>query len=237
MAASPTGVLLPGWGAPARFYDRGLPPGWKALELPRFGRSDGSFGFYRDWVVDELSRLEPPIRLGGHSMGGALAIAAAAADPERYGRLVLISPAGLPISKPISRIVLDFWRTVASRRFPAGPLLAGVAAALSAPRPALSLARAVRVLDLSPEMRIVREQGVPSTVVGCRTDTLITPASCRLVADELGARYRELDLEGGHLWVLSHWSLFEQELERELGAAASEGSTTAGSTSLAERRT
>jgi pimeloyl-ACP methyl ester carboxylesterase len=213
MAASPIGVLVPGWGAPARLYGPGLPPGWRALEPPPIARSRGFFDFYRDWIADELSRFEEPIRLAGHSMGGALAITAAAREPERVCELVLVSPAGLPLSKPMWRILADFACAVVRGRIPAGPLRDGVVDTLRSPRSALALSRSVRALDLSVEMTEVRSHGIPSVVVGCRTDTLIPPCICRPIAEMLGAHYRELGLEGGHLWLLRRWDIFRSQLE------------------------
>jgi pimeloyl-ACP methyl ester carboxylesterase len=81
----PHALFVPGWGAPATLYEPGLPTGWRALEPPSFG---GSLTDYRRWLGLELHRRgRSP--LGGHSMGGALAILAAADSPELVERLVL----------------------------------------------------------------------------------------------------------------------------------------------------
>jgi hypothetical protein len=50
------------------------------------------------------------------------------------------------------------------------------------------------------------------TVVGCSTDTLVTSDSCRRAADLLGARYDELEVEGGHMWMFGRWQTFEAVL-------------------------
>jgi Mg-chelatase subunit ChlD len=74
----PSALFLPGWGAPAALYEPGLPDAWRALEPPSFAASGGSLEAYRRWLGVELSRAgRSP--LGGHSMGAALAILAAAA--------------------------------------------------------------------------------------------------------------------------------------------------------------
>jgi hypothetical protein len=80
--------------------------------------------------------------------------------------------------------------------------------ALRAPRPALRLARSIRELDLSRDLRAIRASGIQAEVVGCATDTLVTPAHCRVAADLLGAEYRELELDGGHMWMLTAWPSF-----------------------------
>ena len=67
-------------------------------------------------------------------------------------------------------------------------------------------------LDLSVEMRRVSAAGIDTTVVGCSTDTLVTAAHCRRAADLLGARYRELPLAGGHMWMLDAWPTLAAEL-------------------------
>jgi pimeloyl-ACP methyl ester carboxylesterase len=206
------GLFLPGWGAPPALYRAGLPPGWIALDPPDFDRSHFSFGRYRDWALGELQCFEGPCVIGGHSMGGAMAICVAATRPELVARLVLVSPAGLPLTKPISRSLADFTLQLVGGRYPIGRALDGIRDALSAPRAALSVARSVHDLDLSSEMRAVRDQGVSSAVIGCSSDSLVTAAHCQRAALLLGATYRELALAGGHMWMLRNWSLFRDEL-------------------------
>jgi pimeloyl-ACP methyl ester carboxylesterase len=152
------------------------------------------------------------VTLAGHSMGGALALAAAARRPACVRRLVLVSPAGLPIVKPIRRSLADFTLQLAQRRYPAAQAAPAVAAALRAPGAAWRLARSIRTLDLNAEMRRVRASGIDTTVVACTTDTLVTAAHCRLAAALLGARYRELPLDGGHMWMLRAWPRLAAEL-------------------------
>ena len=70
----------------------------------------------------------------------------------------------------------------------------------------------MRRLDLSAEMRAVRTNGVPTTVVSCNTDTLVTPAEARQAAALTGGRLKELELPGGHLWMFGRWEAFAAEL-------------------------
>lgn len=65
---------------------------------------------------------------------------------------------------------------------------------------------------LSGEMRRVCAARIDTTVVGCSTDTLVTADHCRRSADLLGARYRELPLAGGHMWMLGAWPALAAEL-------------------------
>jgi pimeloyl-ACP methyl ester carboxylesterase len=200
-------LFLPGWGAPGSLYEPRLPTAWRVLEPPSFAASRGSLAAYRSWLAGELRRRgRSP--LGGHSMGAALAILAAAESPQLVERLVLVAPAGLPLQKPIAASLLDFVRQAARGIYPREGTTRAVAAVARAPRAALALAREIRALDLRRECAHVRAAGIPAVVVGCTTDTLVTGANARVLADALGAEYRELTLTGGHMWMLQAHELF-----------------------------
>lgn len=195
-------LFLPGWGAPASLYAPGLPSSWHVLEPPSFAVSGGSFRAYRQWLDLEL-RSRGRSRLAGHSMGAALAILAAAETPELVERLVLIAPAGLPLDKAIRESVRDFARQIVSGDYPRRAGAAALMALLRAPRSAFALAERVRALDLRRECARVRAAGIPVTVVSCVSDTLVTSDRARSLAEALGARFEELDLNGGHMWMLA----------------------------------
>jgi pimeloyl-ACP methyl ester carboxylesterase len=195
-------LFLPGFGASASLYRGALAPGWSALEPPSFRCTRGRFASYREWLGGELARREGQVWLAGHSMGGALAVLAAADDPEKVTRLTLISPAGLPLRKPVVYSLRDFAGQAASGRYARGEAIGAVRRLLAAPRDAIRLAREVRALDLSREMARVSRSGVQVEVVACATDTLVTPSQCRRQAQLLGARYRQLTVLGGHMWML-----------------------------------
>jgi pimeloyl-ACP methyl ester carboxylesterase len=197
-------VFVPGWGAPAALYSRALPDRWDVLRPPSFARGAGRFDSYSRWLSLELRSYEEPVTLGGHSMGAALAVLAALEQPERIHRLVLVAPAGLPLAKPIRVSVRDFAGQVASRAYPSRLALRSMLDALRAPRAALRLAEAVRALDLRPQMEQLRGLGLRCSVLGCVTDTLTPPEHCRRIAALSGARYRELEVDGGHMWMLTH---------------------------------
>jgi len=204
-------LFLPGWGAPAALYEPGLPDAWRALEPPSFAASGGQLEAYRRWLGTELSRRgRSP--LGGHSMGAALAILAAAESPELVERLVLVAPAGMPLSKPISESVLDFLRQVARGIYPREAAARALAAVARAPRAAFALAEEVRALDLRRECARIRAAGIPVLVIGCSTDTLVTRGHAQPLADALGADYRELTLAGGHMWMLHTHELLARVL-------------------------
>ena len=62
----------------------------------------------------------------------------------------------------------------------------------------------------------MREAGVPATVIGCRTDTLITCDHCRRVAS-LAARYREV----AYVWMFARWQRLQDELRAGAAFSAS----------------
>jgi pimeloyl-ACP methyl ester carboxylesterase len=198
-------LFLPGYGASGRLYERGLSAGWRALEPPPFHATGGAFRAYEEWLGAELRRSDEQAWLAGHSMGGALAVAVAVAQPTRVARLTLISPAGLPLRKPVRASLAQFGRQVALGRYELREVAHDLRRVLRAPRAAYRLAQAVRVLDLTAQMRRLRELGLPAEVVACSSDTLVTPLHCRRTAELLGGEYRELDLAGGHMWMLDSW--------------------------------
>jgi pimeloyl-ACP methyl ester carboxylesterase len=209
-------LFLPGFGASATAYAPGLSGGWTALVPPRFGDADG-LDDYLEWVGDELAARPGRVILAGHSMGGALCTLAAGRWPERIGRIVLVGPAGLPLSKPLHRSAGQFVAQVATRRFSLAESVRSLLLVAAAPASALRLALALRALDLSAQMRELREAGTSATVIGCTTDTLVTPWHCRRAAELLGARYREIPVAGGHMWMFGCWGRFRAELARASG--------------------
>ena len=207
------GIFLPGYLGRARSYERGLPEGWIALQAPLKVRASGSLTAYRDWLIAHIRSSPRQVVLGGHSMGAALAVLAAAEVPERIAGLVLVAPSGLPISKPVRRIVRDFLARVAAGRFRARDVFVPLADVARAPRAALGVAGALRRLDVSQELQRLREAGVRGTVIACATDTLTPPQSSRRIAHLLGAEYRELRVDGGHVWMFGRWNLLADELK------------------------
>jgi pimeloyl-ACP methyl ester carboxylesterase len=195
-------LFIPGWGARASLYRPVVPAGWEVLELPSFRASRGRIDAYSTWLADELGARRGPFVLGGHSFGAALAVIAAARGDADVERLLLVDPAGLPLSKPMGMCLRDFGRQLATGVYPVVPAVQSVASTFAAPRCALRLARAVYALDLREELAGLRARGVPSTVLAAGSDTLTPPEHCRSVARLAGGDYQELDLTGGHVWFL-----------------------------------
>jgi pimeloyl-ACP methyl ester carboxylesterase len=145
-------------------------------------------------------------------MGGALAVLAALERPGRIESLALISPAGLPLTKPIAASAAAFVGQMLARRYPTADCIRSIGNILVAPRSALRVAQRVRALDLTQQMLRLRESGIAVRVIGCSTDTLVTASHSKRAARLLGAGYRELDVEGGHTWMFGRWSRFRSEL-------------------------
>jgi pimeloyl-ACP methyl ester carboxylesterase len=206
------GLFVPGWGATPGLYRAGLPEGWVALELPSFRSTGGDFGAYRGWLVNEIARRPTPVVLAGHSMGGTLALLAAAERPELVEQVIMLSPAGLPLAKPMQASVRTFARQVLRGCYPAVELRLMVTGAVAAPRSALRLARTVHGLDLGPELERIRASGVPCAIVACTGDELTTSAHCGALAAALDADYREVDAADGHIWPVTQPELLAREL-------------------------
>jgi pimeloyl-ACP methyl ester carboxylesterase len=141
-------------------------------------------------------------------MGGAVALLAAAAEPGLVERLVLVSPAGLPLRKPIHRSAANFATQVLRGLYPLRTAARGTTALMRAPRAALRLAEVIRSLDLREECRVIRARRIPALVVGCKTDTLVRCDLSRSLAESLGADYVEVDSPGGHMWMLNERKRF-----------------------------
>jgi pimeloyl-ACP methyl ester carboxylesterase len=129
------GSVLPGWD--------GLPEGWRALELPTFRATRGELAAYRGWLGAELGRTQGRATLAGLSMGAALAALAGAERSEGLERLIVFSPAGLPLDKPLSASMATVAGQVAHRCYPAGELCRMLAGTAAAPRAAWRLGRRI----------------------------------------------------------------------------------------------
>jgi pimeloyl-ACP methyl ester carboxylesterase len=204
-------LFLPGFGARADTYARGLPDGWDTLQPP-LASTRGSLRSLRDWLVADLRGQPGRVVLAGHSMGAALAMLAAVSAPERVAGLVLIAPAGLPLTKPVHQSLRDGLRQVREGRHQPRDVLASLADLARAPRSSVRLIRGLRRLDLSRTMRTIGAARIPAIVIGCASDTLVPPSHTRAMARLLGAEYRELTSEGGHVWMFGDWPRLRREL-------------------------
>jgi len=217
MPAETVGLFLPGFAARARAYAEGMPDGWETRQPPSPRATRGSLASLRDWALLELLETEGGKIVAGHSMGAALALLAAATVPERVRGLLLIAPAGLPLRKPVRESASDLVQQLARRRYPTCDALTAAGELVAAPRAAVRLVRSLRRLDLTVQMGRIREAAIPTLIVGCTTDTLVTPQHCRATARLVGGDYHELAMPGGHVWMFEHPAVLNELLR---GASA-----------------
>lgn len=193
-------VFIPGFAARPSFYAEALGGDWIVHEPPAY-RSASTFGDRVAALCATIDDCDTPVTLAGHSMGAALAVAAAVRRPDAVERVVLVAPAGLPLTKPVLASLRDFLRQVARSVYPLSEVLRELGSIACAPRSAWQLARSIRSLDLRESFGALRLRGVRCDVIGCAGDTLTPVAHCREIASLAGARYREITAQGGHAWL------------------------------------
>jgi pimeloyl-ACP methyl ester carboxylesterase len=120
-----------------------------------------------------------------------------------------------------------FAREVCMGRFPLRVALEGAAEVVRAPLAALRVGTDVRRLDLTAAMEDVRRAGIPTTVVSALSDTLVTPAAARKMAELTGGRLVELPTVGGHLWMFGDWPRFRATLRAAAGLPQARATSTA----------
>jgi pimeloyl-ACP methyl ester carboxylesterase len=115
-------LLIHGYGDTADGWRRVVPGLLEtnrviAIDVPPFGRSErisgcDLFDFYADYFPALLDSLEiDSATVVGHSLGGAIALRFALANPARVARLGLVAPAGLGPKPPW------WWRPIAGNGF------------------------------------------------------------------------------------------------------------------------
>ena len=196
-----TRLFVPGFGARASFYRDALGPGWSLHDPPPF-RSHAGFSAHVDALRRRIEAFGEPVTLAGHSLGAAAAVAATVHSPELVARLLLIAPAGLPLTKPMRESAREFRAQMRAGVYPRAELRAALRDLAAAPVSAYRLARSVRALDLHSELDGLRRAGVECEVVGCAGDTLTPIDHCRRIAELAGARFSEVAARGGHMWMV-----------------------------------
>ncbi|MBI9083246.1 MAG: alpha/beta hydrolase [Desulfobacterales bacterium] len=111
----PVVVLVHGFSTPLFNWDRNVPAltaaGFRVLRYDLFGRgfSDRPYTDYNEDLFDRqlmellgALKVNGPIRLVGLSMGGAIVTIFSARHPEKVEKLVLIAPAGFPVTLPFT---------------------------------------------------------------------------------------------------------------------------------------
>ena len=229
------------WRRVAPILDRGRRV--VRIDAPGFGRSPAAGrGFDLAAVARRIAEgldaagVDPPYDLVGHSMGGAIALTLAAANPDAVRRLVLVAPAGL---RPIPGVAAAAFGAagaplIALRRAAApltdlgwgrrlllatgtvdGALIgpsdarAMVRASLGATRVRQALA-AVAAADLRP---LLDDLAVPLGLLWGAEDRIIPAAGAGpIVARAPAARIR-LVAQAGHIAMMERPDAFAEALE------------------------
>jgi pimeloyl-ACP methyl ester carboxylesterase len=169
-------VDLPGFGALARG--------------PRVALAE-SAGWLLEWM--DAAGVDRPA-LVGHSMGGAIAVRAAAARPGRLDRLVLAAPAGL-LARPLLGYGLPLALALARVRPRFGSIL--VRDALRAgPSTLLRAGLEVAAVDVRADLRRVT---TPTLVLVGERDPLVPPAVATVARAELPAARLQTLPRAGHV--------------------------------------
>jgi pimeloyl-ACP methyl ester carboxylesterase len=194
-------LFVPGFGAHPSFYRPALGDEWRVHEPPGF-RSRATFEDHVAALRRRLLAADAPVVLAGHSLGAAVAVVATVEEPRLVERLLLVAPAGLPLTKPVADSLRDLRAQVRRGVYPRRALARAALDAASAPIAAWRLARATRTLDLRPELAALRAARVQCDVIGCDGDTLTPVEHCRRLAELAGGRLRRVRAEGGHMWMV-----------------------------------
>src|SRR5262245_13829356 len=112
-------LFIPGWGAPAALYEP-LVRGWEVVDPPAFSLTGGRLDRSVQRRAARLDAGGEPAIVAGHSMGAAVAVLGAQERPELIERLVLVGPAGLPLTKPMWRSAAEFASQLRRRVYPVG---------------------------------------------------------------------------------------------------------------------
>lgn len=179
-------VDLPGFGAMRRFR--------RQFDLKQSGL----------WLAAWLQALElEAVNLVGHSMGGYVSMALAAAHPEKVKRLVLVDSIGIPFNLPVSRLVYPALRAIA-RTMPAFWMCIGYDYLRAGPRMVLNASRQIVALEAAEVLSAVR---APTLVIWGENDDLVPFALGRQLHASL-ARARLHVLPG-----TNHFCMFERPRE------------------------
>lgn len=253
----PTLVMLHGWGLNLAVFDTlaaQLASRYDVLrlDLPGHGRSDADVAVLEDGIDTAATQLSAeiaihrpadraPLHLLGWSLGGLLALALAAAAPQRIARITLLAstpcfvarddwPHGLApavLENFATQLRADYHRTVheflelqARGSAQASSTLRELQAALDArgaatPRALVAGLELLRSVDLRERLTQV---AAPTLVIGGQYDRVTPPGAGRALAAALPrGEYREI-ARAGHAPFLSHVDTVAQWLLENIDA-------------------
>ncbi|HET8841777.1 MAG TPA: alpha/beta hydrolase [Ktedonobacteraceae bacterium] len=204
-------VLVHGLSESTRVWYRNLPELAKRyriylIDLPGFGAMR-KFRQYFDlkqsgaWLYSWMQALElEKASLVGHSMGGYVSMALAAAHPELIKRLVLVDSIGISFNLPVRRLVYPALKAIA-RTMPSFWMCIGYDYLRAGPSMILNASQQIVALETSDLLSTVQ---VPTLVIWGEHDDLVPFA--------LG-RQLHTQLSGARLFVMpgtNHFCMFER---------------------------
>jgi len=179
-------IDLPGFGAMREFH--------RQFDLKQSGT------WLNEWM--QAVGLEEGY-LVGHSMGGYVSMALAAAHPEKVRRLVLVDSIGIPFNLPVRRLVYPALKAIA-RTIPSFWMCIGYDYLRAGPLMVLNAARQIVELDTTDVLAAVR---VPTLIIWGENDDLVP---CDL-GRQLHARLPEARLR--IIPGANHFCMFERPQE------------------------
>ena len=252
VSAAPPLVLIHGVGTNRSIWSRSVPALAKrrtviTLDLPGFGESPAPEG--GGWTIAGsaasicaalTAEIEPPFDLCGSSLGGAVALELAAANPDLVDKLVLCAPAGFrPVPRLLPLLAGAAVGPFLTARREAGSRLAGLAAArritlagtiadgarLDPATARLMLAASAGSASLGPAFRAAAAANLTATldagpdelglIWGSADRVIPAGTAARILALRPRARL-ELIPGAGHIPHLERPELFVPALERLL---------------------
>lgn len=249
----PTVVFLHGWAVTNRTYKSALKRlvqrGAKvfAPALPGFGgteplaHAESDLEGYAKWVASFLDAvaISEPIVLIGHSFGGGVAIRVAHDHPERVRALVLVNSIGgsawrqhgsllqtmreRPLWDWGMHFPADIWPMRQARRVLPVILRDALTNAFRDPRAFLHIADIARTADLTTELEVLRDRGLPVIVVWGSQDHIVTRDSIDSLINALGAP-TVIEVSGSHSWLLADPEAFGEIMTNVLDIAERAGS-------------
>ncbi|MGA0893176.1 MAG: alpha/beta fold hydrolase [Ilumatobacteraceae bacterium] len=211
-----------------------------APSLPGFGGTPGlpesqfSLRGYADWVRDLLDGLDinEPVVVVGHSFGGGVAVRFSHDHRQRVRSLVLVNSIGGSAWRKGNTL-----RSIAERplwdwglHFPADvwplrqatrvlPVVAEdvLPNLLRNPKAIVKVAQLARRADLRRELEMLRDSGLPITILWGRRDGVIPRESFEALCVASGVSGTEV--EGSHSWLLADPAHFGEVITNDLRVA------------------
>lgn len=233
-------VFLHGWGIGPRSYGStlnallGIGCRVFAPAMPGFGGTHAlgsgrcTFAGYADWVVRYLDAVGVQERavVVGHSFGGGVAVQVAHDHPGRVRAVVTCNGVGgMGGSTPVDRPWWEWGRCLGSDLLALQSVARVLPAVMGQAVPNLiqnpfamwRVGDIVRRADLRREMRVLKRQGVPVTVVWSDRDRLVPYAGFSAMCRAAGVE--GVEVPGHHSWLIADPSRFAEVMVRAFAAA------------------